>query len=217
MLTDIITKPFVLFANCTVKYSGRAESLLPVGNYLIIYKKDGSIIIHANNKVPPRNYQGKKTVLDVKDNTIIATNGNETLEIIVWRILSVIDPVDWGDEKLQLKKTERELCNILINNTVQYFGKDFNFKQTEYATEAGPIDIVLADKPLVDNPSEIVIVEVKRHVVDINTISQLQKYQVALLEQGLIASCYVAAPTIRKSAIKQCVKIGYKYCKVDFT
>lgn len=67
-------KPFALYAECSIIYDGRAYSTLANGRYLIIYKQDGSLLIHGGDLCKPRNYQGPGSILSYIDSKLISTN-----------------------------------------------------------------------------------------------------------------------------------------------
>ena len=69
----------MVLAKCEVAYEGRATSTLESGNYLIVIKSDGSILIHGNNLLKPKNYMGPKARIVVGDDSIVATKKKETI------------------------------------------------------------------------------------------------------------------------------------------
>ena len=44
-------------ARCVIDYSGRAESRLPSGERLLMFKPDGTLLVHTSAKLKPVNWQ----------------------------------------------------------------------------------------------------------------------------------------------------------------
>lgn len=164
-------KSFVLFAECSIKYNGRAESTLRRGNYLIIKKIDGSIIVHGATLYKHLNYQSAGAKIDIQRNIILSTRKKERLEIKVYQVHQYFIPEDWSDNKITIRYTEAELKDYIANNLETIIGKKIKSFQQEYPTIAGPVDIVA-----IDIDDETHIIEVKRGKATLSACSQLERY-----------------------------------------
>lgn len=199
--------PFVLYANCSVDYQGRASSHLAYGNYLILYKHDGSIQIHGADKILPRNYQGAKSQLSFDNNVLMSTNRSETININIKQILHMQPINNWSDQHIVITKTEKELVNKLYDNWANFIGRGCSKLVKEYATDHGPVDIVGCDE---DGHKHVV--EVKRRKASIKDVTQLRRY----LECIPTATGYIAAPDISQNALKYAADHHCKYIHITF-
>ena len=202
--------PFVLYADCKVVYSGRAESTLDRGLYLIIHKSDGTLLIHSGTKTPPRNYQGPGALLSYNENIIISKRKSEIIHIMIYNIISYTPLLKWSDTSVTISKTEKDLVQKLFNNWYDYFKVDLEIIYTEYPTDLGPIDFLGIDSNNVYH-----IVEVKRTTATLSHCSQLQRYLESFY--GLYDTVgYIASPKINKSAITYLEKHKRKWIQIDF-
>ena len=200
--------PFLIYAEASVEYDGRAYSTLDVGNYLVIYKKDGSLLIHGCDLSKPLNYQGPKSKLEYKDNILISRNKKETISIRIQKIHNYVELNDWSSNKIQISKTEQELVEKLCDDIRGYLGiSGYVEIYTEYRTDNGPIDV------LVKNDGKIHIIEAKRKKATKNNCVQLKKYQETFGEDTI---GYIAAPDIGDNALEYLEANGGKYIRVDF-
>lgn len=203
--------PFVLYADCVVTYSGRAESTLDRGLYLIIHKSDGTLLIHSSTKNPPRNYQGPGAKLEYHADKLISKRKSEIIKITLYNIISYMPLSNWSDTSVSISKTEKDLVQKLFNNWFDYFDVDLEIIYTEYESGLGPIDLLGIDSNNVYH-----VVEAKRTTAVLSHCSQLQRYLESL--HGLhITMGYIASPKISKNALKYLEKHGYKWLEIkDF-
>lgn len=201
---------FVMFADCEVSYNGRANSILPKGNYLIMYKTDGSVTIHGSTDVSPRNYMGAGSTIQKEQNQIIFKRKGEIVCVNVSKahFLNYLD--DWSNSKAKIYRTEKELVSKLFNNWNDYFDDDFEYVEMEHNTELGPIDLVGFTK------TTDYIVEVKRRTVTVKDITQLRRYIEAKQCTQRTIKGFMAAPSISKSALNYLNKHELAFIQVDF-
>lgn len=199
--------PFVLYAQCTVDYEGRANSHLADGNYLIFYKCDGSIQIHGADKILPRNYQGAGSRLSTSNNSLVSINRTEIIKIHINRILLLYHITTWSDKQIRITRTEKELVDKLYDHWNDYIGIDCDYLVKEYATDNGPVDIVGFN-----NDGHKHVVEVKRRKISIKDVTQLRRY----LECMPNATGYIAAPEIGTKALKYAKEHHCKYICINY-
>ena len=202
--------PFVLYADCEVIYSGRAESVLDRGLYLIIHKSDGTLLIHSSIKNPPRNYQGPGAKLTYDNNILISKRKSETIHITIYDIVSYIPLLGWSDASVSISKTEKDLVQKLLNNWFDYFDANLEIIYTEYLTELGPIDLLGIDS---DNTYHVV--EAKRTTAVLSHCSQLNRYLESFYGSHQTIG-YIASPKISKSAMAYLEKHGHRWIQIDF-
>ena len=203
--------PFVAFVFCEVLYDGRASSTLEAGNYLIIFKADGSIQIQAGNKIAPRNYQQPGAKLELRGHVLIIRRKHETIKIIIHKLHQVFYPQNWSCAEIVIIRTERDLVNKLFANWSDYIEGNFATIQLEFATPLGPIDLAG-----VDATGCYHLVEVKRKGIIVPNISQLNRYVSAMRDRGELVAGYIAAPRIGDRARDYCESLGFKYIFIDF-
>lgn len=200
----------LLFADCEVYYDGRANSELARGNYLIIYKADCSLSIHASTDISPRNYQGAGCELIITDTEIIAKRKNEMIRIVIINTIWKHELENWSDNKIKITMTEAELVQKIISDPIKYFGFEHGDIRTEYPTAAGPIDIAAFYM------GRVWIVEVKRKRVSLNNCIQLKKYLDHLMLVGYQIIPCMAGPEISPKALKYCQEHNYRWIEVGF-
>jgi len=227
---------FIIYAECAVFYDGRASSTLERGNYLIIKKPDGSLMVHGANHVPALNYISSGATIAINENTIIATRKSETIKIICYNWHDALQLVNWSINKIKIRMTEAELTNQIASSPAKYFGPGTYSVEKEYQTSAGPVDLLVQDHPcreidsavLYNEVSKMYIVETKRRTITLKDCYQVQRYYDAIigertmqaelrktmkLNQPDVIAC-LAGPGISANALSHCEKHGFKYLQV---
>jgi len=211
---------FVLHALAEVSYDGRAYSTLAVGDYLIIKKADGSLMVHGAANVPPLNYMSGSKNVQVSGNTITATRRSETIIIKVHEVHHLFE-VKLSANKIEIGRTEAELTDKLVANPQYYLGAGVYQAFREHHTSAGPVDLVLVSDC-------IYIIEVKRKKIALKDLYQVRRYldafeKRALAEKkafGVCQDCKVigclAGPEISANAQIQCNEQGIRFIRVDW-
>lgn len=194
-----VEQPFTLYAKCSVDYCGRAKSTLEIGNYLIIHKSDGTLLIQGGTLCTPRNYQPPKTILQRFGNQLISTHKKEKIAITIEKIHFYKELKNWSIKKINITKTERELQNKLAQDLLANQCKEITVKfkeiYTEFPTPVGPIDILGID---VNNVYHVI--EVKRGKANLAACSQLERYANYFIEIMKDVKDYIASPEISSNA-----------------
>lgn len=202
-----ITQPFCLYALCEINYDGRACSTLKQGNYLILYKNDGSLLVHGGDKTIPKNYQSAGAKLTIEGSTLISKRNKEIIRIKVDSVIFYKQLELWAEHSINIIRTESDLVNKLCNNIVDYL----NFVPVqvlrEYSTDLGKVDICA-----VDDCNRRHLIEVKRVKATKNHCNQLRKYIDCV--EGSIG--YLAAPDISDKTLGYMKEKGYNWIKVEF-
>ncbi len=210
-------KPFCLFAECSVVYDGRASSLLEYGNYLIIYKQDGSVGIHGASMVMPCNYISSGASLSIDyhtcgriNTTLLFRHRRERVVVGIGHIYFINYLENWSLNKPVMQRTERELALKIFNNWFDYFDDDFEIIMMEAPTSLGPIDILGL------TATTNYVVEVKRKHAGVAAVSQLLRYIEALQPPNRQYVGVLAAPGISKKAMEYLQSHGLRYLEIGF-
>lgn len=206
-----VSRPFFLYAECSIIYDGRAYSTLDQGRYLVIYKADGSLLIHGADLCKPRNYQQAGSKISFEDGILTSVNKKEKIIISVAKIVDYSPLDDWSDSKIKISRTEKDLVNKIFDNWVDYFEEDFYLIQEEYRTEHGPIDILGISESGVYH-----VIEVKRKKGTISNGTQLKRYVDVLRDEGKEVRGYLACPEIGDNALKYLHKHEFEWLKITF-
>jgi RecB family endonuclease NucS len=197
-------------ARCSVKYTGRGDTILPEAVRVIIVKADGAVSIHHDQGNKPLNYMGADNVFtEVREEDALYWNFDtrvkssrtritENLQIRITEILSDVDlPVDVDNSVLERDGTEHQLQAWLADHP-EALGEGFTFIQREYPTGAGPVDLLVQDAE-----GRPVAVEVKR-VAMLGAVDQASRYIEALKQNEGFAdtTAIVAALDIRPNTQK---------------
>lgn len=186
---------FTLFANCTVSYSGRAESILDPGNYLILHKSDGTLLIHGGTLCTPRNYQGPGSILDIEGDKLISKRKGETITIQIHKIIQYNELANWSTKRIQITKTEKDLRDWIVKNLFALTNIIMAETHIEFHTPVGPVDILAIDHDQVYH-----VIEVKRGKANISACSQLDRYTNYFVGIKKNVMGYIASPALSKGA-----------------
>jgi RecB family endonuclease NucS len=207
----------LLVATCTVDYVGRLTAHLPEATRLILFKADGSVSIHADDRAyKPLNWMSPPcftTESNDPDKKIITVE-NKSGERLVITVSKVIhnSTHDLGiDPGLVKDGVEAHLQELLAHH-VETFGKDWQLVRREYPTPIGPVDLLCKDES-----GKNVAVEIKRRG-DIDGVEQLTRYLELLNRDALIApvSGVFAAQEIKPQARTLAEDRGIRCVVVDY-
>lgn len=207
--------PFAIFAEASVTYVGRATSILSKGNYLIVRKPDGTVMIHGARTSKPLNYQNSCTseveVQELIDSTVlIFKRKSETIAVTIHKTISEIDLSTMSEGNLELKGTERHLVDKILANLPTIIPGITSNSQTivEAPTTHGNIDILIIDENTTHH-----VIEVKRNKITLAACGQVKRYGQFFIDQGKNVIEYLIAPEIGDSALKFCSSYNIKYIK----
>lgn len=207
----------LLVATCTVDYVGRLTAHLPEATRLILFKADGSVSIHADDRAyKPLNWMSPPcftTESNDPDKKIITVE-NKSGERLVITVSKVThnSTHDLGiDPGLVKDGVEAHLQELLALH-VETFGKDWQLVRREYPTPIGPVDLLCKDES-----GKNVAVEIKRRG-DIDGVEQLTRYLELLNRDALIApvSGVFAAQEIKPQARTLAEDRGIRCVVVDY-
>ncbi|GAC1440338.1 MAG: endonuclease NucS [Mycobacteriales bacterium] len=160
----------MVIARCSVDYSGRLGTHLPLAVRLIIFKGDGSVSIHSESGYKPLNWMSPPcTTVEREGVWIVISKSGEQLVITVDEVLSDMSHDLGADPGLVKDGVEKHL-QALLADRCEVLGAGWTLVQREYFTDIGPVDLLCRDES-----GAHVLVEVKRHA-EIDGVEQLTRY-----------------------------------------
>jgi len=205
----------LVVARCEVTYSGRLHAVLPEATRLLMFKSDGSVLVHADSGgYKPLNWMTPPTVVEEEDGGIVvrkrAGKTEDRLEIRLVEILSDLTlPLD---ETAGLEKdgVERDLQEALAADPIAA-GNGLRLVRREWPTDIGPVDLMCRDAA-----DGWVAVEIKR-IGTIDAVEQLTRYLERIRLDPALAECrgILAAQQVKKQARTLAEARGLDWVEVD--
>jgi len=201
----------LVVARCEVVYTGRLTATLPEATRLLVFKADGSVLVHDDaGAYKPLNWMTAPCVIEESEDSIVvrkrAGKTEDRLEIRFAEILSDVTH-DMGESAaLQKDGVERHLQEELAAQP-NALGQDLQLVRREWPTDIGPVDLMCRD-----DSGDWVAVEIKR-VGTIDAVEQLTRY----LERIEIKGCrgVLAAQSIKPQARTLAEARGIHCVEVD--
>jgi RecB family endonuclease NucS len=186
----------LLVARCEVLYTGRLTARLPEAVRLLMFKADGSFLVHDDaGGFRPLNWMTPPTVVEEGDGRIVvrkrAGKSEDRLEIRVTELVSDVTHDMGKSAALQKDGVERHLQEELAARPAA-LGQRLQLVRREWPTDIGPVDLMCRDEK-----GDRVAVEIKR-IGTIDAVEQLTRY----LERIEIEGCrgVLAAQSIKPQA-----------------
>jgi len=203
----------IVVAKCRIYYKGRASSEAGEASRLVIIKEDGTVLVHEGTGREPINWQPKAHVLVrvVKDRAeivAIRSRPREELRIEILEHSSVLI-TRLTTAKFVLEKSEKDLVDKIASNP-SLVEEGALLVAREVTTPHGRIDVLLRG-----SDGEVVIVEVKRSLADVDSVYQLRRYIEYYRSLGISARGVIAAPKISPKALKLTHKLRLRYVKIE--
>jgi RecB family endonuclease NucS len=201
----------LVVARCEVHYTGRLTAVLPEAVRLLVFKADGSVLVHDDaGGYKPLNWMTPPTVVQEGEDRIVvrkwAGKSEDRLEIRITELLSDVTH-DMGESAaLQKDGVERHLQEELAARP-DVLGERLQLVRREWPTDIGPVDLMCRDES-----GDWVAVEIKR-VGTIDAVEQLTRY----LERIEIEGCrgVLAAQVIKPQARTLAEARGIHCVEVD--
>jgi RecB family endonuclease NucS len=201
----------LVVARCEVHYTGRLTAVLPEAVRLLVFKADGSVLVHDDaGGYKPLNWMTPPTVVQEGEDRIVvrkwAGKSEDRLEIRMTELLSDVTH-DMGESAaLQKDGVERHLQEELAARP-DVLGERLQLVRREWPTDIGPVDLMCRD-----DSGDWVAVEIKR-VGTIDAVEQLTRY----LERIEIEGCrgVLAAQVIKPQARTLAEARGIHCVEVD--
>lgn len=205
----------LLVARCEVRYTGRLTALLPESTRLLMFKSDGSVLVHADaGGYKPLNWMTPPTTIEESDGLIVvrkrAGRVEDCLEIRLAEVLSDVSHEMGEAAGLEKDGVERDLQELLADRP-EALGEELRLVRREWPTDIGPVDLMCRD------PDDgWVAVEVKR-IAGIEAVEQLVRYLERIRLDPARADCrgVLAAMRFRPQALTLADSRGVRCAEVD--
>jgi endonuclease len=206
----------LIVARCEVRYSGRLEALLPEAVRLLVFKGDGSVLVHSDSGgYKPQNWMTPPTVIEEEDDGIVVRKrgGEDRLDIRIAEVLSDVEH-DFGPPEaaapLEKDGVEAHLQELLAD-APQWCGEGFRLVRREWPTDIGPVDLMCRD-----DADDWVAVEIKR-IGTIEAVEQLSRYLERIREEPGMGGCrgVLAAQVLKPQARTLAAARGIECVEVD--
>jgi RecB family endonuclease NucS len=205
----------LVVARCEVRYSGRLSALLPESTRLLIFKSDGSVLVHADaGGYKPLNWMTPPTTVEELGDRIVvrkrAGKAEDRLEIRLLEVLSDVSHEMGEAAGLEKDGVERDLQEELAARP-ETLGEELRLVRREWPTDIGPLDLMCRDPA-----GEWVAVEVKR-IAGIEAVEQLGRYLERIRLDSARAACrgVLAAQRFRPQAVTLAESRGIRCVEVD--
>jgi endonuclease len=200
----------LVVARCEVSYTGRLSTVLPEATRLLMFKDDGSFLVHDDaGGYKPLNWMTPPTVVEEGEGTIVVRKrAGKTEDRLEVRLIEVLSDVTQALDATPLEKdgVERHLQEELAAQP-EALGEPLRLVRREWPTDIGPVDLMCKD-----DDGRWVAVEIKR-VGTIDAVEQLGRY----LERIDLEACrgVLAAQTIKPQARTLAESRGIRCVEVD--
>jgi|AntDeeMetagen681_2_1112603.scaffolds.fasta_scaffold00656_11 hypothetical protein len=166
----------VIFARCTVQWSGGRDGEIGSGERLIICKPDGAIAVHRPSGARAVARQGIGSSLEVhqlEEGILLygqKSGGEKSIRIELETIDRCVQTVAEDDAEMEQYQTEDRMHQFIQANP-EVIEKDLRLQHHEYPIPQGKIDFVAAD-----SSGNKVIIEVKHPAGKAKHVDQLLRY-----------------------------------------
>jgi RecB family endonuclease NucS len=211
----------ILVSDCTAVYQGRLSAELPRATRVLMFKADGSVLIHSDggsykplNWMSPPCSVSESTVGEVTEVKVVNKAG-EILTITIHEVHADYEHKLGFDPGLIKDGVESHLQKLLAEN-LDALAQGLTLVRREYPTAIGPVDILCKAAG-----GGSVAVEIKRRG-EIDGVEQLTRYLELLNRDPLLApvtGIYAAqeikpqAKTLAHDRGITCVSIDYEALK----
>ena len=205
----------LVVARCEVVYTGRLTAVLPEAVRLLIFKEDGSVLVHADaGGYKPLNWMTPPTVLEEDGSLLVvrkrAGRSEDRLEIRLLEVLSDASHAMGEPAALEKDGVERDLQAELAARP-EAVSEGLRLVRREWPTDVGPVDLMCRDAE-----DGWVAVEVKR-VATIEAVEQLGRYLERIRLDPATAACrgVLVAQRIKPQAATLAEARGIDCVEVD--
>jgi RecB family endonuclease NucS len=205
----------LVVARCEVTYTGRLTAYLPEAIRLLIFKADGSVLVHADaGGYRPLNWMTPPTVIEDGEDVIVvrkrAGRTEDRLEIRISELLAEVEHELGEDAGLEKDGVERHLQEALAGMP-ERVEPGLRLVRREWPTDVGPVDLMCRD-----GDNGWVAVEIKR-IGTIEAVEQLSRYLEVIQRDPALAACrgILAASDVKPQARTLCEARGLGWAEVD--
>ena len=166
----------ILIGTFSIDYKGRAASQISSGDRILIFKEDGSLIIHRPKGYKPVNWQPNtdSIKIDEKDEklrvTFIRRKPKEVVSILIEKVHLIYYGKLEDIAQFEMHLTEDDLKDVLKKRP-EYIEEGIRITREEHDIGIGKIDLLGRDRN-----GNIVVIELKKGRVGENEVLQLNRY-----------------------------------------
>jgi len=209
-------KGLLIIGNCWVDYRGRASSKLESGERIVVFKEDGSVLVHRPVGYEPVNWQPPGCVFYVSTTgdalyiRAVRRKPSESLKISFDRVylVSVLNLVDEGQFALHASEEDMQRAVLMMPSLIEDGLKPISY---EKKVEPGFVDVYCEDKA-----GRFVVIEIKRKTAGKQAALQLAKYVEAV--RGIVnkeVRGILAAPSQGKGVQRLLTTLGLEFKALD--
>ncbi len=206
----------LIVGECVVDYRGRANSKLESGERIVVFKEDGSVLVHRPVGYEPVNWQppgcvfhvgGVGRVLQIR---AVRQRPRESVRVSFERVFlaATLDLVDAGGFALHASEEDMQKAVLLMPSLVEEGLKPISY---EKKVEPGFVDVYCEDKA-----GRLVVIEIKRKTAGREAILQLARYVDAV--RGIVnreVRGVLAAPSLGKGFQRLLISLGLEFTVLD--
>jgi len=205
-------RTLIIVGNCAVDYEGRASSKLEPGERIVLFKSDGSALIHRPRDYAPVNWQPPGSLFRTRLDgdrlkvRVFRRKESEVLEVDFESVLfvAVLNLADSGEFHLYASEEDMKQAILLQPSLLE---EGFRPITSERPVEPGFIDILG-----VDSKDVLTVVEIKRKAANRDAVLQLKKYVNEFrLDSGRKVRGILVAPELARGAQKMLATLGLEF------
>ena len=209
----------LVIAQCTVDYVGRLTAHLPSARRLLLFKADGSVSVHADDRAyKPLNWMSPPCWLSeeraAEAESSRVGGGEQGRRAAAHHVEDVEHDSshELGVDPGLVKDGVEAHLQALLAEHVELLGVGYTLVRREYMTPIGPVDLLCRD-----DLGRSVAVEIKRRG-EIDGVEQLTRYLELLNRDTLLApvSGVFAAQQIKPQARTLAVDRGIRCVTLDY-
>lgn len=203
----------ILVTRCSIRYQGRLVTTLESGDRVVLFKDDGSVVVHAVQGAKPINYMPGPTSV-VEEGRSLTVTRTATGESLVIDVEDVHADSSWELEdsaKLVREGREKDI-QATIFASPEAIEDGMVGLCRELFTEVGPVDLFCRDAD-----GRTCVVEVKRVRAVAAAVEQLTRYleEVDRNPAHSPARGILVAPELAPQARVLLEKRGYDFVALD--
>ena len=204
----------LLVARCEILYTGRLTTKLPEAVRLLMFKADGSFLVHDDaGGYRPLNWMTPPTVVEEEPGgLVVRKRAGKTEDRLEIRLIEVLSDATHELDSTPLEKdgVERDL-QVALAERPETLCEGLRLVRREWPTDLGPVDLMCRD-----DAGEWVAVEIKRHAT-IEAVEQLTRYLERIRRDPAKADCrgVLAAQRVRPQARTLAEARGIECVEVD--
>lgn len=206
----------LIVGSCTVNYRGRANSELELGERIIIFKEDGSVLVHRPIGYEPVNWQPPGCLFHISTSgnnvqlTAVRRQPSESVKVSFDHVylLAVLSLRDAGEFSLHASEEDMQKAVLLMPSLIEEGLKPISY---EKKVEPGFVDVYCED-----NAGRFVVIEIKRKTAGKEAALQLARYVEAV--RGIVnkkVRGILAGPSLGKGVQRLLTTLGLEYKSLD--